>query len=46
VGAFVSHTLVRGTLIKGLIVQALSEPFSKAAYIMFYDKPEIHPFRR
>lgn len=41
---FVDHTLVRGTLIKGFdYYQALSEPFAKAAYIMFMIS-EIHPF--
>ncbi|NDP21191.1 MAG: cell filamentation protein Fic [Paludibacter sp.] len=41
---FVDHTLVRGTLIKGFdYYQALQEPFSKAAYIMFMIS-EIHPF--
>lgn len=41
---FVEHTLVRGTLIKGFdYYQALSEPFAKAAYIMFMIS-EIHPF--
>ena len=41
---FVDHALVRGTIIKGFdYYQALSEPFSKAAYIMFMIS-EIHPF--
>ena len=41
---FVDQTLVRGTLIKAFdYYQALQEPFSKAAYIMFIIS-EIHPF--
>ena len=41
---FVDHTLVKGTLIKGFeFYNALTAPFSKAAYIMFLIS-EIHPF--
>lgn len=41
---FVDHTLVKGTLIKGFdFYQALSDPFAKAAYIMFLIS-EVHPF--
>ncbi|NEW79787.1 MAG: cell filamentation protein Fic [Gelidibacter sp.] len=41
---FVDHTLVRGTIIKGFdYYKALTEPFAKAAYIMFMIS-EIHPF--
>lgn len=41
---FVDHNLVRGTLIKGFdYYQALSDPFAKAAYIMFMIS-EVHPF--
>lgn len=41
---FVDHTLVKGTLIKGFdFYKALTEPFSKAAFIMFLIS-EIHPF--
>ncbi len=41
---FVDHTLVKGTLIKGFdFYQALTEPFAKAAYMMFLIS-EVHPF--
>jgi len=41
---FVDHQLVRGTIIKGFdYYQALTDPFAKAAYIMFMIS-EIHPF--
>jgi len=41
---FVDHTLVKGTLIKGFdFYQALTDPFAKAAYIMFLVS-EVHPF--
>lgn len=41
---FVDHTLVKGTLIKGFdFYQALTDPFSKAVYIMFLVS-EVHPF--
>jgi len=41
---FVDFNLVRGTLIKGFdYYRALSNPFAKAAYIMFIIS-EIHPF--
>lgn len=41
---FVDFNLVRGTLIKGFdYYRALSDPFAKAAYIMFMIS-EIHPF--
>jgi hypothetical protein len=41
---FVDHTLVKGTLIKGFdYYQALTEPFAKAAYMMFLIS-EVHPF--
>ena len=41
---FVDHTLVKGTLIKGFdFYQALANPFSKAAYMMFLIS-EVHPF--
>jgi prophage maintenance system killer protein len=41
---FVDHTLVKGTLIKGFdFYQALTNPFAKAAYIMFLIS-EVHPF--
>lgn len=41
---FVDHTLVKGTLIKGFdFYRALTEPFAKAAYIMFLVN-EVHPF--
>ena len=41
---FVDHTLVRGTLIKGFdFYQALTDPFARAAYIMFLIS-EVHPF--
>lgn len=41
---FVEVELVRGTLIKGFeFYQALNEPFSKAAYMMFLVS-EVHPF--
>lgn len=41
---FVDYTLVKGTLIKGFdFYQALSDPFSKAAYMMFLIS-EVHPF--
>jgi len=41
---FVDHTLVKGTLIKGFdFYQALTDPFSKAIYIMFLIS-EVHPF--
>ncbi len=41
---FVDHKLVRGTIIKGFdYYQALTDPFAKAAYIMFMIS-EIHPF--
>lgn len=41
---FVDHTLVTGTLIKGFdFYMALTEPFAKAAYIMFLIS-EVHPF--
>jgi hypothetical protein len=41
---FVDQTLVKGTLIKGFdFYQALTEPFAKAAYIMFLIS-EVHPF--
>jgi hypothetical protein len=41
---FVDHQLVKGTLIKGFdFYHALSDPFSKAAYMMFLVS-EIHPF--
>lgn len=42
--SFVDPTLVKGTLIKSFdFYQALSHPFSKAAYIMFAIS-EVHPF--
>lgn len=42
---FVEVDLVRGTLIKGFeFYQALNEPFSKSAYMMFLVS-EVHPFR-
>ena len=42
--AFVDHTLVRGTLIKGFdFYRALDDPFAKAAYMMFMVS-EVHPF--
>jgi Fic family protein len=41
---FVDHTLVKGTLIKGFdFYQALTDPFAKAAYMMFLIS-EVHPF--
>ena len=41
---FVDHTLVKGTLIKGFdFYRALTDPFAKAAYIMFLVS-EVHPF--
>ena len=41
---FVDFELVKGTLIKGLdFYKALSDPFAKAAYMMFLVS-EIHPF--
>jgi len=41
---FVDHTLVKGTLIKGFdFYQALTDPFSKAIYLMFLVS-EVHPF--
>lgn len=41
---FVDFTLVRGTLIKGFeFYQSLSQPFAKAAYMMFLIS-EVHPF--
>ena len=41
---FVDHSLVKGTLIKGFdFYQALTEPFAKAAYMMFLVS-EVHPF--
>jgi Fic family protein len=41
---FVDYTLVKGTLIKGFdFYQALTDPFAKAAYIMFLVS-EVHPF--
>lgn len=41
---FVDQTLVKGTLIKGFdYYQALTDPFAKAAYIMFLIS-EVHPF--
>jgi hypothetical protein len=41
---FVDQTLVKGTLIKGFdYYQALTEPFAKAAYMMFLIS-EVHPF--
>lgn len=41
---FVDHTLVKGTLIKGFdFYQALTDPFARAAYIMFLIS-EVHPF--
>ena len=41
---FVDHTLVKGTLLKGFdYYQALTDPFAKAAYIMFLIS-EVHPF--
>ena len=41
---FVDHNLVKGTLIKGFdFYQALTDPFAKAAYIMFLVS-EVHPF--
>lgn len=41
---FVDHTLVKGTLIKGFdFYQALTDPFAKAAYLMFLVS-EVHPF--
>ena len=41
---FVDHMLVKGTLTKGFdYYQALSQPFSKAAYMMFLIS-EVHPF--
>lgn len=41
---FVDFTMVRGTLKKGFeFYQALTDPFSRAAYIMFLIS-EIHPF--
>lgn len=41
---FVSHSLVRGTLLKAYeIYQALDHPFARAAFIMFLVS-EIHPF--
>lgn len=41
---FVDFKLVRGTLIKGFeFYQALANPFSKAAYMMFLIS-EVHPF--
>jgi len=41
---FVDHTLVKGTLIKAFdYYQALSNPFAKAAYMMFVVS-EVHPF--
>ena len=42
--AFVDHTLVRGTLMKGFdFYRALEDPFAKAAYMMFLIS-EVHPF--
>lgn len=42
--SFVDHTLVNGTLIKGFdYYQALTDPFAKAAYMMFLIS-EVHPF--
>ncbi|MCC6725086.1 MAG: Fic family protein [Saprospiraceae bacterium] len=41
---FVDHLLVRGTLIMGFdFYQALTDPFAKAAYMMFLIS-EVHPF--
>ncbi len=41
---FVDHLLVKGTLIKGFdYYQALTDPFAKAAYMMFLIS-EVHPF--
>jgi Fic family protein len=41
---FVDQTLVKGTLVKGFdYYQALTDPFAKAAYIMFLIS-EVHPF--
>ncbi|MEO5946514.1 MAG: Fic family protein, partial [Chitinophagaceae bacterium] len=41
---FVDHTLVKGTLINGFdFYQALTDPFAKAAYMMFLIS-EVHPF--
>jgi len=41
---FVDHHLVKGTLIKGFdFYQALTYPFSRAAYMMFLIS-EVHPF--
>ncbi len=41
---FVDHSLVKGTLIKGFdFYLALTDPFSKAAYMMFLVS-EVHPF--
>ncbi|MFV7235319.1 Fic family protein [Flavobacterium sp. ZB4R12] len=41
---FVDHELVKGTLIKGFdFYKALTDPFAKAAYIMFMVS-EVHPF--
>ena len=41
---FVDHLLVKGTLIKGFdYYQALTDPFAKAAYMMFLIS-EAHPF--
>jgi Fic family protein len=41
---FVDHSLVKGTLIKGFdFYQALTDPFAKAAYMMFLVS-EVHPF--
>jgi len=41
---FGDHSLVRGTLIKGFdYYRVLSDPFSKAAYMMFMIS-EVHPF--
>jgi fido (protein-threonine AMPylation protein) len=41
---FIDHTLVKGTLIKGFdYYQALTEPFARAAYMMFLIS-EVHPF--
>ncbi len=41
---FVDHSLVKGTLIKGFdFYRALTDPFAKAAYIMFLVS-EVHPF--
>lgn len=41
---FVDHSLVKGTLIKGFdFYQALTDPFAKAAYMMFLIS-EVHPF--